>query len=283
MGVAFKLVTRLEGWFKDRGAEYSYLATEKDNEASLRLFTSRCGYLKFRTPSILVHPVYAHRIPSPRHVSLLQIPTPHAETLYRKKFATTEFFPRDVDSILNNPLSLGTFLAVSGSGFEWSGPDSFLENPPESWAVLSVWNSKAVFRLEVKGASRWKRGLAKTSRIMDRVLPWLKLPSVPDLFKPFGFYFLYGFGGEGKRSADLVRVLCGHAHNMARDGGCGLVVTEVAACEPLRSGIPHWERLSCAEDLWCVKRLAEEYSDGELGDWTKAPPGPSIFVDPREF
>uniref|UniRef100_A0A804IZQ9 Uncharacterized protein n=1 Tax=Musa acuminata subsp. malaccensis TaxID=214687 RepID=A0A804IZQ9_MUSAM len=48
-------------------------------------------------------------------------------------------------------------------------------------------------------------------------------------------------------------------------------------------GIPHWGRLSCAEDVWCVKRLAEEYSDGSLGDWTKALSPPSIFVDPREF
>jgi hypothetical protein len=46
--------------------------------------------------------------------------------------------------------------------------------------------------------------------------------------------------------------------------------------------VPHWARLG-AEDLWCMKRLADGYTHGTLGDWTKATPGRSIFVDPREF
>jgi hypothetical protein len=32
-----------------------------------------------------------------------------------------------------------------------------------------------------------------------------------------------------------------------------------------------------------MKRLADGYTHGTLGDWTKATPGRSIFVDPREF
>ncbi|XP_008792559.1 probable N-acetyltransferase HLS1 [Phoenix dactylifera] len=281
-GIALKLVRRMEEWFREKGAEYAYMATDKDNEASVRLFTERCGYSKFRTPAILVHPVFAHRLPVSRRAQILRLPAADAETLYRRRFATTEFFPRDIDAVLSNPLSLGTYLAVE-PGFRWEGIEAFLAVPPESWAVLSVWNSKEVFRLEVRGASRWCRGLARTTRAVDRALPWLRIPSVPDLFRPFGFHFLYGVGGEGRRGAAMARALCRHAHNMARDGGCGVVATEVAACDPLRRGIPHWERLSCADDLWCVKRLAEDYSDGAFGDWTKAPPGPSIFVDPREF
>ena len=81
----------------------------------------------------------------------------------------------------------------------------------------------------------------------------------------------------------LVKALCGYAHNLAKERGCGVVATEVSSREPLRLGIPHWKRLSCAEDLWCMKRLGEDYSDGTVGDWTKSPAGPSIFVDPREF
>ncbi|XP_073107928.1 probable N-acetyltransferase HLS1-like isoform X2 [Elaeis guineensis] len=272
----------MEEWFREKGAEYAYMATDKDNEASVRLFTERCGYSKFRTPAILVQPVFAHRLPVSHRTQILRIPAADAETLYRRRFATTEFFPRDIDAVLSNPLSLGTYLAVE-PGFRWAGIEAFLAAPPESWAVLSVWNSKEVFRLEVRGASRWRRGLARTTRAVDRALPWLRIPSVPDLFRPFGLYFLYGVGGEGRKGEAMVRALCRHAHNVAREGSCGVVATEVAACDPLRRGIPHWVRLSCAEDLWCVKRLAEDYSDGALGDWTKAPPGPSIFVDPREF
>ncbi|KAJ6808419.1 putative N-acetyltransferase HLS1 [Iris pallida] len=283
MGIGLKLVTQMEEWFREKGAEYSYMATDIDNEASVRLFTGRCGYSKFRTPSILVHPVYAHRLPTGRHVSIVRLSPAESELVYRRKFATTEFFPSDIDSILRNPLSLGTFLAVRSDSYRWSGVDDFLSDPPESWAVTSVWDSKSVFRLEVKGAGRIRKGLARASRAVDRVLPWFRIPSVPDLFRPFGFYFLYGLGGGGPDAVELVRSLCRHAHNMARSGGCGVVVTELASCDPLREGVPHWKRLSCAEDLWCVRRVADDYSIGEVGDWTKSAPGETIFVDPREF
>ncbi|XP_068657685.1 probable N-acetyltransferase HLS1 [Aristolochia californica] len=284
MGIGLKLISRMEAWFRQNGAEYSYMATEKDNEASVKLFTDRCGYTKFRTPSLLVQPVYAHRISVSKRVAVFKLSLRDAEIIYRRRFATTEFFPRDIDSVLNNKLSLGTFLAVSANAGEtFVGADRFLEKPPESWAVLSVWNSKEVFKLEVRGVSWLKRGLAKTTRLVDRALPWLRVPSVPEVFRPFGLHFLYGLAGSGSRKVEMMRALCSHAHNLAKDHGCSVVVTEVASCEPLRLAIPHWKKLSCAEDLWCIKRLAEDYSDGSLGDWTKAPPGPSIFVDPREI
>ncbi|KAG6533130.1 probable N-acetyltransferase HLS1-like [Zingiber officinale] len=285
-GIALKLVLRMEEWFKEKGADYAYMATEKDNEASLRLFTGRCGYSEFRTPSILVHPVFAHCLPLSSRVSVLRLSLADAEELYRRWLGATEFFPRDIDVVLANPLSLGTFLAVPSActaAERWPGAAAFLADPPTSWAVGSVWNSKEVFRMEVRGAGLWQRGLARVSRAVDWALQWLRIPSVPDLFRPFGMYLLYGIGGEGPAAAEHVQALCRHAHNMARrDADCRVVAAEVAECDPLRRGIPYWGRLSCA-DVWCVKRLAEEYGDGALGDWTKAPRPPSIFVDPREF
>ncbi|RWR72797.1 putative N-acetyltransferase HLS1 [Cinnamomum micranthum f. kanehirae] len=286
MGIGLKLVSRMENWFRQNGAEYSYMATEKSNEASLKLFTERCGYTKFRTPSILVQPVFAHRVKIPNRVTIFRLNPLDSETLYRRRFSTTEFFPRDIDSILRNKLNLGTFLAVPAGTYKpnsWPGSNRFLSDPPESWAVLSIWNSKEVFRLEVRGAPLLRKWLARTSRAVDRLLPWLRIPSVPEVFRPFGLHFMYGLGGEGPDSVSLTRALCAHAHNVARAGGCGVVATEVACADPLRLGIPHWKRLSCAEDLWCVKRLGEDYSDGSVGDWTKSVPEPSIFVDPREF
>ncbi|GAB4849051.1 Probable N-acetyltransferase hls1 [Ancistrocladus abbreviatus] len=285
-GIGLKLVTRLEEWFRKNGAEYSYLATDSDNLASATLFIDKCGYSKFRTPSILVQPVFAHRLRVSTRVSILKLGPSDAESLYRHRFSTTEFFPRDIDCVLKNKLNLGTFLAVPRGAYSlgesWPGADEFLSNPPESWAVLSVWNCKEAWRLEVRGASRVKKGLAKTTRIVDRAFPWLQIPSVPELFRPFGLHFLYGLGGEGPRAVKMMRVLCGFAHNLAKEQGCGVVATEVSSHEPLRLGIPHWKSLSCAEDLWCMKRLGEDYSDGSVGDWTKSPPGLSIFVDPRE-
>lgn len=286
LGIGLKLVRLMEDWFRENGAEYSYMATDNDNEASVNLFTGKCGYSKFRTPSILVNPVFAHRVWVSDRVTIIKLGPSDAEQLYRHRFSTTEFFPRDIDSVLNNKLTLGTFLAVPRGSYcqeTWAGSERFLADAPVSWAVLSVWNCKDVFKLEVRGASRVRRTFAKTTRIVDRIFPWLQLPSVPEVFRPFGFHFLYGLGGEGPRAAKFVKELCGYAHNLAKERGCGVVATEVASNEPLKSGIPHWKRLSCAEDLWCIKRLSDDYSDGSVGDWTKSPPDSSIFVDPREF
>ncbi|KAG8098284.1 hypothetical protein GUJ93_ZPchr0013g34024 [Zizania palustris] len=256
-GVGKKLVGRMEEWFRQVGAEYCYMATEQDNEASVRLFTGRCGYSKFRTPSVLVHPVYGHSLQPSRNATIVRLEPREAELIYRWHFAAVEFFP-------------------------CRHRRPFMDSPPASWAVLSVWNCMDAFRLEVRGAPRLMRAAAGATRLVDRAAPWLKIPSIPNLFAPFGLYFLYGLGGAGPASPRLVRALCRHAHNMARDGGCGVVATEVSACEPVRAGVPHWARLG-AEDLWCIKRLADGYTHGPLGDWTKAPPGRTIFVDPREF
>ena len=265
------------------------MATDKDNVASRNLFLGRCGYSKFRTPAILVQPVFAHKVHVPRRVTVLPLPPCDAETLYRGRFSTVEFFPLDIDAVLKNPLSLGTFLAVVNRAGEpeinegsWAGSEAFLADPPESWAVLSVWNCKELFHLQLRGVSRLKKGLARASRILDRAFPFLGIPSVPNLFRPFGLYFLYGVGGQGSNAGKLITALCAHAHNLALKGGSALLVTEVASCEPLRAAIPHWRLLSCAEDLWCMKRL-DHTDGGSSGDWTKSAPGPSIFVDPREI
>ncbi|XP_062209440.1 probable N-acetyltransferase HLS1-like [Phragmites australis] len=280
-GVGKKLVDRMEEWFRQMGAEYSYMATEQDNEASVRLFTGRCGYAKFRTPSVLVHPVFGHALEPSRSAVIVRLELREAELLYRWHFAAVEFFPADIDAVLSNALSLGTFLAIP-AGSRWEGVEAFLASPPVSWAVLSVWNCMDAFRLEVRGAPRLMRAAAGATRLVDRAAPWLKIPSIPNLFAPFGLYFLYGLSGAGPDAPRLARALCRHAHNMARRGGCGVVATEISASEPVRAGVPHWARLS-ADDLWCIKRLADGYSDGPLGDWTKAPAGHSIFIDPREF
>ncbi|KAK9097180.1 hypothetical protein Sjap_022677 [Stephania japonica] len=263
MGVGLKLVSRMEQWFRDTGAEYAYMATDKDNKPSVSLFTERCGYSKFRTPSILVQPVFAHRVKLPsRLMTIVKLGPVEADRLYRRHFSTTEFFPRDIDAVLRNPLSLGTFLAVP-SRSEWTGIDRFLAEPAESWAVVSIWNCKEVFTLEGAPVAADSVGARAVQAVR-------------------GALFVWG-GGSGADGVRMVRGLCGYAHNVAKEYGCGVVATEVASCEPLKRGIPHWERLSCAEDLWCVKRLGEDYSDGSLGDWTKSKPGNSIFVDPREI
>ncbi|MCL7028189.1 hypothetical protein MKW94_023147 [Papaver nudicaule] len=281
LGIGFQLVSEMESWFREKGAEYSYMATDKDNEASVRLFTDKCRYTSFRTLPILVQPVFEHRVKTSKRVKIFKLTPDDAEVLYRESFSTVEFFPDDIDLVLRNEHNLGTFVAVlTDSKLD---VNQFLSGAPESWAVLSIWNSKEVFTLELKGANRIFRGLVKATRAMDRVFPWLRIPSAPDIFRPFGSLFLYGIGGQGRESVILTKALCGFAHNLAKEKGCALVVAEIAGSEPDKIGaIPHWKRMSF-EDLWCIKRLGEDCSDESVDDWTKSKPGPSIFVDPREI
>ncbi|KAB5564914.1 hypothetical protein DKX38_004968 [Salix brachista] len=97
------------------------------------------------------------------------------------------------------------------------------------------------------------------SRFLDAWMPWLRLPSFPDVFRQFGVYFLYGLHMEGKDASRLMKALCAFAHNMARDDdGCGALVAEVGQRDPVREVIPHWRKFSLAEDVRCIKNLADE-------------------------
>ncbi|KAF5769637.1 putative transcription regulator GNAT family [Helianthus annuus] len=285
MKIGLKLVCRMEDWFRDKGAEYSYIATDATNKPSVNLFTGKCGYSKFRNPSVLVHPVFAHRLHINQQVTIIKLSCTDAEVIYRHTFSTTEFFPRDIDSVLKNNLNLGTFLAIPKDcthAVSWVGSEWFLSYPPDSWAIMSVWNCNDVFKLEVKGASWLKKGFVKTTRVLDQVFPFLNLPSLPQIFNPFGLHLLYGLGGVGPAYLKLARALFGYAHNLAKKRKCGVVATEVSSEDPLKSAIPHWKVLSF-NDLWCIKRLDEDYSEGYIGDWRKSQPDISFFLDPREF
>jgi hypothetical protein len=122
------------------------MAMEQDNEASMRLFTTE--YSKFYTSSGLVNLVFCHASAPSRSATIVQLDPRDAELLYRWHFASVEFFPSDIHT-----LSLSTFLVVPNR-WEWAGVEAFVVTPPVSCAVLSVWNCKDTFRLEVRGAPR---------------------------------------------------------------------------------------------------------------------------------
>lgn len=287
LGIGTKLVQKLEEWCKQKGAEYAYMATDCTNEASINLFTQKCSYMKFRTPTILGQPVHAHHKPIGSSIAIVKLTPQLAESIYHRTFANSEFFPKDIDNILSNKLNLGTFMALPKNSFlKWDPKTGIL---PPSFAILSVWNTKEVFKLQVMGVSKLTYLCCKGTRLVDACMPWLRLPSFPDVFRQFGVYTLYGLHMEGqtKRIArSLMKSLCAFAHNLARDDvGCGAVVAEVGQWDPVREAIPHWKRFSWAEDLWCIKKLADSSEKCDTADWTKSQPSNSsvIFVDPRDF
>lgn len=283
------MVRRLEEWCKENGAEYAYMATDCTNEPSINLFTKKCDYKKFRTPTMLVQPVHAHYKSISSSVAIVKIPANLAESMYRRVFANSEFFPKDIDTIMASKPNLGTFMAVpKKSLLKWDPREAIF---PQSFALLSVWNTKEVFKLQVKGVSPLTYACCVGSRVLDAWMPWLRLPSFPDFFRQFGVFFLYGLHMEGKQGVRLMKSLCTFAYNMARDDGvCGALVAEVAQRDPVREAIPHWKRLSFAEDLWCIKRLEDAKQEGgynersEPSDWINSRSSSSvIFVDPRDF
>ncbi|KAL6967708.1 hypothetical protein U1Q18_033516 [Sarracenia purpurea var. burkii] len=283
-GIGSTLVRHLEAWFVANQADYAYMATDKDNQPSVNLFTTKLGFVKFMTPAILVHPVNnssSFRLPPTVEISKLKIE--QAEFLYKKFMGSTEFFPHDIDKVLGNKLSLGTWVAYP-RGESWPGGFG-LEGQaiPRSWAMLSVWNSGQIFKLRVGKTASSCCFYRMWSRLIGGFFPCVNMSGLPDFSEPFGFYFMYGVHREGPSSEKLVRTLCRFVHNMAKQvPDCKFLVTEVVGGDGLKLQIPHWKLLSCPEDLWCIKALRNE-SRKDLREMTKnsAPPR-ALFVDPRE-
>ncbi|KAG2327566.1 hypothetical protein Bca4012_036570 [Brassica carinata] len=265
-GIGSILVRKLEEWLMSHNADYAYMATQKDNEASLSLFVGTLGYVIFRNPVILVNPVNPRGLKIPSDIGIRKLKVKEAASWYRKHVVSkTDFFPDDIVKILRNKLSIGTWV-------------SYYKNNDKirSWAILSVWNSSKVFKLRIGKAPFSFVFLTKVCNFVGRFLTFLGLTALPDLFTPFGFYFLYGMHAEGPLRGKLVRALCEHVSNMAAldDGGaCKVVVVEVdgesnGSDDSLRRCVPHWKMLSCDDDTWCIKPLKREENATSLSDFT---------------
>lgn len=240
---------------------------------------------------MLVQPVHAHYKPISTSVAVLHLPPSLARSMYNHMFANSEFYPKDIEMILSNKLNLGTFMAIPKKYLNKCDPKRGIL--PPSYAILSVWNTKEVFKLQVKGVSPIAHACCVGTRLLDEWMPWLRLPSFPDVFRPFGIYFLYGLHMEGKCGGNLMKSLCGFVHNMARDhGGCGAIVAEVGHRDPVREVVPHWSKFSWAEDMWCIKNLDDDEKQHIAekcgpSDWFThsyyRSSSPVVFVDPRDF
>ncbi|KAK6927099.1 GNAT domain [Dillenia turbinata] len=287
-GIGLSLVNHLEQWFIDNQVNFAYMATEKDNEASVKLFINKLGYIPFRTPAILVNPVCHRSSHISTNIEIRKLRTDQAELLYRTYMCLADFFPNDVDKILQNNLSLGTWVAYyradqSRTMFGQNG------QVPNNWAMLSVWNTGEVFKLRIgKMPLSWIL-YVKGFGLIDKVFPCFKVPALADFFDPFGFYFVYGLHCEGPQSGRLVQALFRFVHNMAAVNSmdeCKAIVTEVGGYDTWRLHIPHWKLLSCPEDLWCIKALKPEERN-TIQEFTKTHPTSKttkpLFVDPRDI
>ena len=279
LGVATELVRRAESWCAARGAAYATMATTASNAASLALFAGRFAYAPFRQPVFLGHPVHRHRARVPREHRVVRLPPPLAAAAYAALLppSAAEFLPADLPALLHHKLTLGTYLTV-----ERGGP----EDParPPSLALLSVWDATRSLRLRVGGAPALLRASLAAARALDRHAPWLQVPSVPDIFRPFGTYLMYGLRMSGPEGPALLRSLCRHAHNVARKNpACAVLAADLGPDDPAAAVVPHWTKFSCDEDVWCIKKLRATAGDDTEDDWTTSLAPGVLFVDPREF
>ncbi|RDX58007.1 putative N-acetyltransferase HLS1-like protein, partial [Mucuna pruriens] len=274
-GIGSSLVQRLEEWFTSNDVDYAYMATEKDNHASINLFMDKFSYIKFRTPAILINPVNHHPFGISSNIEIAKVKVEKAESLYRRFMGSTEFFPSDIENILRNKLSLGTWVAY----FKGDG-DFGNSQVPNSWAMLSVWNSGEIFKLRLGKAPLSCLLFTKSWSLIDRIFPCLKLPTLPNFFTPFGFYFMYGVYQQGPVSGKLVRALSKFVHNMAsKSEHCKIIVAEVGERDEVIHHLPHWKLLSCP-DLWCIKAF-KNGGTNTFRELINTPPT-YLFVDPRE-
>nr|CAB3468577.1 unnamed protein product [Digitaria exilis] len=286
LGIATALVEHAEEWGRAHGAAHATMATTTSNAASLSLFTgARFGYAPFRRPAFLGRPVHAHRLPIPSHHRVLNLPPPLAAAAYARLLPphASEFLPADMAALLSHKLTLGTFVAIE------TNQDPSL---PPSLAILSVWDATRSMRLRVRGAPRLLKASLAALRALDRGAPWMRVPSIPDIFSPFGAYLLYGLHMSGPAGPALLRSLCHHAHNIAgKNPACAVVAADVSPDDPAAAAVPRWRRFSCDEDVWCIKKLNNKKKENNAGDdeeeddddWPAAAAGKVLFVDPREF
>ncbi|KAF8732784.1 hypothetical protein HU200_015122 [Digitaria exilis] len=213
MGIALMLVQQLERWFEHNGAEYAYIATDKSNKPSLRLFTVRCGYSEFRTPYLLVNPVHSHRLRPPRRATVIPPcppTTPSACTLPGSRTWSCLLPRRHRRRPRQRPLPRGMLLAiVDSNGYS---------SPPVSWAVATG------------------QCLGLRRRVPPRVPPRRRVrhPRAGPRRQVAARPVRAGLVPPVRRVVRLRR-------RGRRGGGAGPA--------PLRSRIPHWPRLSCDDDL----------------------------------
>ncbi|XP_043725416.1 probable N-acetyltransferase HLS1-like [Telopea speciosissima] len=288
IGIGLKLVESMEDWAIKNGAEYICLAIEANNVASTNLFVLKCNYIMLSSLVILVQPISSRVGHPPQEVRIEKLSSEQAISLYKSILEGKGLYPLDIDVILKENLNLGTWVSFFGEE-EWIGlhgkekNEDFILRTPSSWAMVSIWNTCATYKLQIRRSYPCMCFHTTLSHAKAKVFPCLKIPTCDLLDKPFGFFFLYGLHGEGQRIGELMKSLWCFACNLAGNvKDCKAIITELEVSDPLRGYVPQGTSMSSIDDIWYLKRVRGSNSD-EDDRWTTLPKGEHLFVDPRDF
>ncbi|KAJ9181806.1 hypothetical protein P3X46_005860 [Hevea brasiliensis] len=293
MGIGLKLVKSVEEWLVGNGAHYTFLATEKNNGASTDLFTSKCNYMSFSSLVIFVQPASLPVKGLSQDIKIEKLQINQAISLYNNRLRGKDIYPTDIDVILKEKLSLGTWVSYFKED-EWiilhsknneegeEEEEDIISKTPSSWAIFSIWNSCDAYKLHIRKSHHnpLKFFHATLSHARDKIFPCLKLPICDSLQKPFGFLFLYGLYGEGERLQELMKSIWNFASRLAENvKDCKVIITELGVSDPLMEYVPHESSMSFIDDLWYLKKV----NGGEDNEQVVMEQGGNVFVDPRDF
>ncbi|TYH50670.1 hypothetical protein ES332_D10G222100v1 [Gossypium tomentosum] len=156
MGIGLKLVRAMEEWLINNGAHYTFLATEKNNVASKNLFTAKCNYKNLSSLTIFVQPIsFAMELGISQDIKVEKLNIRQAISLYDNKLKGKDLYFTDIDAILKEKLSLGTWVFYFKQD-EWIGlhsedeDEDIISTVPPSWAMFSIWNSCEAYKIDIK-------------------------------------------------------------------------------------------------------------------------------------
>lgn len=301
MGIGLSLVKAVEEWMVRNGAQYTFLATEKNNVASTNLFTTKCNYINFSSLVIFVHPLNLPlRGLKSGDIKIEKLRLDQANSLYYDKLRSKDIYPADIDSILTEKLSVGTWVSYFKED-EWldfkSNDDNNNENEnkaknhedvisktPRSWIIFSIWNSCEAYKIQIRKSYPLKLIHATLSHAKDIIFPCLKMPVCGSLENPFGFLFLYGLHGEGEKLGELMQSVLRFASRLAEDvKHCKVIITELGVSDPLIEHVPRESSMSCINDLWYLKCLSGDNHNNDQEQLMRMGQLGNVFVDPRDF
>nr|KYP57887.1 hypothetical protein KK1_004169 [Cajanus cajan] len=287
-GVGLKLVTSVEEWMLRNGAEYACLATEKNNDASRNLFTNKCKYVSLSSLVIFLHPISFPSKHISKDIKIEKVNMDQAISLYRRTLMAKELYPLDMDAILKENLSLGTWVSYyKDEG--WlnlqveSHEDLITNEITSSWIIFSIWNTCEAYKLQLKKSQPLRFLHTTLNHARDKIFPCLRM-SVSDSFcRPFGFLFLYGLHGEGENLGELMESIWRFTSRLGESlRDCRVVITELGFGDPLVNHVPQTASMSCIDDIWFTKRLSSNSDEKDDELLMKRQIG-NVFVDPRDF
>ena len=155
-GVALRLVTTVEEWMVRNGAEYAFLATEKNNDASKNLFTIKCNYVNLSSLVIFVQPTSSLTKQISRDIKIEKVDIDLAISLYRRTMRTKDLYPLDMDVILKEKLSLAIWVCYYKEEGWLNLQDLINNETSRSWVIFSIWNTcEAYISFKLESLNYW--------------------------------------------------------------------------------------------------------------------------------